>query len=136
MDAVFLFFFLMIRRPPRSTLFPYTTLFRSIIDRRDGRALLPDRHVDADHSLAPLVDDRVHGDGRLAGRAVADDQLALAAADGDHRVDRLDAGLQRLFDGLPLDDARCDDVHLARLRRGDRPEAVDRTAERVHDPAD
>src|SRR3712207_8140418 len=27
--AWFLFFFLMIRRPPRSTLFPYTTLFRS-----------------------------------------------------------------------------------------------------------
>src|SRR2546422_11365322 len=30
---IFFFFFLMIRRPPRSTLFPYTTLFRS----RDGR---------------------------------------------------------------------------------------------------
>src|SRR5260221_6543885 len=29
----FVFFFLMIRRPPRSTLFPYTTLFRSIIDK-------------------------------------------------------------------------------------------------------
>src|SRR3990172_6787245 len=28
------FFFLMIRRPPRSTLFPYTTLFRSIFRRR------------------------------------------------------------------------------------------------------
>src|SRR3712207_7094110 len=27
--SVCLFFFLMIRRPPRSTLFPYTTLFRS-----------------------------------------------------------------------------------------------------------
>src|SRR3712207_9295905 len=27
--AVYCFFFLMIRRPPRSTLFPYTTLFRS-----------------------------------------------------------------------------------------------------------
>src|SRR2546429_6607424 len=26
-----LFFFLMIRRPPRSTLFPYTTLFRSLV---------------------------------------------------------------------------------------------------------
>src|SRR2546422_11432627 len=26
---IVLFFFLMIRRPPRSTLFPYTTLFRS-----------------------------------------------------------------------------------------------------------
>src|SRR2546429_7188382 len=28
--SFFLFFFLMIRRPPRSTLFPYTTLFRSL----------------------------------------------------------------------------------------------------------
>src|SRR3712207_7514700 len=27
--SIVLFFFLMIRRPPRSTLFPYTTLFRS-----------------------------------------------------------------------------------------------------------
>src|SRR6266508_6371852 len=33
-----LFFFLMIRRPPRSTLFPYTTLFRS------QRCLRPGRH--------------------------------------------------------------------------------------------
>src|SRR3712207_8369344 len=31
------FFFLMIRRPPRSTLFPYTTLFRSMIVRLDER---------------------------------------------------------------------------------------------------
>src|SRR2546422_11670317 len=31
------FFFLMIRRPPRSTLFPYTTLFRSL--PRDGEVL-------------------------------------------------------------------------------------------------
>src|SRR2546429_2468734 len=34
-----LFFFLMIRRPPRSTLFPYTTLFRSL--HREGRELVP-----------------------------------------------------------------------------------------------
>src|SRR5256885_354012 len=34
----FLFFFLMIRRPPRSTLFPYTTLFRSV----------PPGHADGD----------------------------------------------------------------------------------------
>src|SRR5260370_38764767 len=31
------FFFLMIRRPPRSTLFPYTTLFRSSLRRAAGR---------------------------------------------------------------------------------------------------
>src|SRR3712207_9525064 len=30
MTPLYLFFFLMIRRPPRSTLFPYTTLFRSV----------------------------------------------------------------------------------------------------------
>src|SRR2546430_12151665 len=40
------FFFLMIRRPPRSTLFPYTTLFRSHDPRqggqwRDRKPLLP-----------------------------------------------------------------------------------------------
>src|SRR5690348_18491081 len=31
-------FFLMIRRPPRSTLFPYTTLFRSALRPRPGEA--------------------------------------------------------------------------------------------------
>src|SRR5438309_6371247 len=31
-----MFFFLMIRRPPRSTLFPYTTLFRSTTIRERG----------------------------------------------------------------------------------------------------
>src|SRR2546430_12191667 len=35
------FFFLMIRRPPRSTLFPYTTLFRSFLDRVVGYRLSP-----------------------------------------------------------------------------------------------
>src|SRR3712207_7293088 len=31
-----MFFFLMIRRPPRSTLFPYTTLFRSALSHSYG----------------------------------------------------------------------------------------------------
>src|SRR2546430_8039697 len=39
-----MFFFLMIRRPPRSTLFPYTTLFRSArSEDRIGAASLPAR---------------------------------------------------------------------------------------------
>src|SRR3712207_9426000 len=43
------FFFLMIRRPPRSTLFPYTTLFRSV-QRGDQppEVLAPRRHGAAD----------------------------------------------------------------------------------------
>src|SRR5689334_25100714 len=39
------FFFLMIRRPPRSTLFPYTTLFRS----QAGGARPGQRRARADH---------------------------------------------------------------------------------------
>src|SRR3712207_9280344 len=44
---VFIFFFLMIRRPPRSTLFPYTTLFRS--DPGPGRPAGHRRLAPADH---------------------------------------------------------------------------------------
>src|SRR5690349_25092199 len=42
----FLFFFLMIRRPPRSTLFPYTTLFRSLHGPLPARVvdLKPEQH--------------------------------------------------------------------------------------------
>src|SRR2546427_10631384 len=39
--APLLFFFLMIRRPPRSTLFPYTTLFRSPSAARASRGGRP-----------------------------------------------------------------------------------------------
>src|SRR5713226_10015355 len=46
------FFFLMIRRPPRSTLFPYTTLFRS---RRHARMVRCLRHADRD---GPRLRDR------------------------------------------------------------------------------
>src|SRR5438094_2893613 len=42
-----LFFFLMIRRPPRSTLFPYTTLFRSFL-RREARDDFVTRRRDDD----------------------------------------------------------------------------------------
>src|SRR3712207_8994167 len=38
------FFFLMIRRPPRSTLFPYTTLFRSHVHDRLAREVAPHLH--------------------------------------------------------------------------------------------
>src|SRR2546430_14423940 len=43
-DRKISFFFLMIRRPPRSTLFPYTTLFRSMpAAGRSGRTRNPRR---------------------------------------------------------------------------------------------
>src|SRR3712207_7948725 len=56
---MFCFFFLMIRRPPRSTLFPYTTLFRSVLAlaRQRIRCLLHplgDRAL-VDDDLSPQV---------------------------------------------------------------------------------
>src|SRR3712207_8209158 len=63
-----MFFFLMIRRPPRSTLFPYTTLFRSGREaqgRRRGLCevvlVMIDDPVDIPSPLA--------GEGREGGRA-------------------------------------------------------------------
>src|SRR5256885_14680488 len=52
------FFFLMIRRPPRSTLFPYTTLFRSHLQARASR---PERLASCGRpfleSLVEVLDD-------------------------------------------------------------------------------
>src|SRR3712207_9092454 len=86
----------MIRRPPRSTLFPYTTLFRSHLR---GHVLVADRHGDLHRLLAVVGDDDgggALGVGRhpvllLPARVV--DALAEVAApvhepDGDERQDR------------------------------------------------
>src|SRR6266511_5239855 len=43
-STIIIFFFLMIRRPPRSTLFPYTTLFRSTAGPRSDRRSRQARH--------------------------------------------------------------------------------------------
>ncbi len=69
-------------------------LLQHLHELGDGRALLADGDVDAVELLLLgaaldvqrlLVEDRVERHGGLAGLAVADDQLALAAADRDRR---------------------------------------------------
>src|SRR5690606_39508292 len=51
LPTYFLLFFLMIRRPPRSTLFPYTTLFRSGSVSPDGQALHRERSAKKDGAI-------------------------------------------------------------------------------------
>src|SRR5207253_11524979 len=52
----FLFFFLMLRRPPRSTLFPYTTLFRSLLVHLCDRARINSvAYLDQGRINAPTV---------------------------------------------------------------------------------
>ena len=117
-------------------------LAQSLDNSCDARRLLADGHVYAVDGLAflevlALVDDCVDCDGGLADLAVADDELALAAAYGHHRVDGLDTGLKRLFDGLAVDDTRS----LALQRHAeqlalDGATSVDGLAENVDDTAE
>src|SRR2546425_9491865 len=65
----------MIRRPPRSTLFPYTTLFRSQVqisaDRSDAQVARALREIDQQAALAGGPDPRHAGGDPLAARVVA-----------------------------------------------------------------
>src|SRR5207249_1478711 len=68
--------------------------------------------------------------------AVADDELALAAADRDHRVDCLQARLHGLLHRLSVDDAGRLELERAHLRRLDRALPVERLTERVDHAAE
>src|SRR3712207_6900394 len=59
----------MIRRPPRSTLFPYTTLFRSGSGHDDGGAVAARSVPLAQHELRRLGSGAVHRPRRRAGAA-------------------------------------------------------------------
>src|SRR5256885_4081264 len=54
----FFFFFLMIRRPPRSTLFPYTTLFRSLSRREADIVISLERPTRGSAVVTKLTDYR------------------------------------------------------------------------------
>src|SRR3712207_9107116 len=123
----------MIRRPPRSTLFPYTTLFRSLLDRHlehVGDRLALEAHLQrlavvplAVALLARHVDVReeVHLDLDLA---VAPADLAAPALDVEREAPRLVAARPRL---LRLREQVADHVEQPRVRGGVRPRrAADR----------
>src|SRR3712207_8799049 len=77
-----MFFFLMIRRPPRSTLFPYTTLFRSVVGAVHAGRVVDRVRVDLAVGVREL-DPAALGQAEVA--ALADDldpQLVAVDADG------------------------------------------------------
>src|SRR5258708_39784772 len=72
-----LFFFLMIRRPPRSTLFPYTTLFRSALQKQrvagvgvDARIKGRQRIERAEHEMADRKSTRLNSSHQIISYAV------------------------------------------------------------------
>ena len=82
-----------------------TVLLEVLGHAGDGRSLLADGNIDAEHAGVLLIQDGIGGNGGLAGLAVADDQLTLAAADGEHGVDGQDAGVKRGIHALALQNA-------------------------------
>src|SRR2546429_8156342 len=86
----------MIRRPPRSTLFPYTTLFRSV-ENGDGDGLVADEAAE----IAPAA-------------ARAPGGVAFFAFTGE--VGAVDAGVVQLCDGSGV--AARGGIHLRVVGRG------------------
>src|SRR3546814_13794412 len=100
--VLFVFFFLMIRRPPRSTrtdtLFPYTTLFRSTTNEDQHRGGLHARRgaprdgasrSDAASRQICRDDGRYDGSGRASRTDRTDDaKLGAAGRGGDDLLDR------------------------------------------------
>src|SRR3712207_7472137 len=76
------FFFLMIRRPPRSTLFPYTTLFRSA-GREDREDRVAARRIREVQAVEPEAAVGVGNGGALAG--VEDAVVVVVDEDGEDR---------------------------------------------------
>src|SRR2546426_5489746 len=78
----------MIRRPPRSTLFPYTTLFRSLRSRAAGESrALQDRLENADRSR--VDEDAARSGG--AGATLLRGPVCRAHASGDRKSTRLNS---------------------------------------------
>src|SRR2546429_6588753 len=85
MNTYLFFFFLMIRRPPRSTLFPYTTLFRSQAAHRE---------MDAPPLISTgILAEEAHQERRLdrAGAESVDAHTLAGELDGDRKSTRLNS---------------------------------------------
>jgi hypothetical protein len=119
-------------------------LLQGLDELGDGGTLLADGDVDAVELLglvgavvpALLVEDGVETDGSLAGLTVADNQLTLATADGDHGIDRLETGLDGLVDGTAGKNAGGLDLGTAALLGLDGALAVDGVTQGIDDTAE
>src|SRR3712207_8432770 len=82
----------MIRRPPRSTLFPYTTLFRSpcLVERAHRGQMVDEHPLTAWHHQVVVAQDVAgHAVLRSGGTALSAEPVALFAQKGDRKSTRL-----------------------------------------------
>ncbi len=111
-------------------------IFQHLHHLGNRRALLPDGAVDTNQVVAFAVDYRVQRHGGLTGLTVADDELALAAANRDHGINCLDSGRHGLTHRLAINHARSNTLNRDEFAGGDRTFAIHRLTKRVHHAAD
>src|SRR5438034_5821203 len=76
----------MIRRPPRSTLFPYTTLFRSVIDDGDGCARRGRGRIEGDVGARCFVGDAIDRAGDVSRHSVRGGDRKSTRLNSSHTV--------------------------------------------------
>src|SRR5256885_10391607 len=125
----------MIRRPPRSTLFPYTTLFRSayVGARGEGLVAAGDDHrddcfvrVDFGERVAELVHQGVVERVQLLGAVEADQTDASVCLDEDHFVGHANSGSYSkvIFRSRITRPQRCISARIHRSRSAGEPGAA------------
>ena len=106
-------------------------LSKGLANIRHRGCLLADSDVNADHAFAALVDDGVDRDCGLTGLTVANDELALAAANGDHRIYSEKPGLNRFAHRGAVDDTGGFKLNGTTMGLAKVALAVDRLAKRI-----
>src|SRR3712207_8884360 len=81
----------MIRRPPRSTLFPYTTLFRSVADLLEVDQVVVEHPADDLDELGGTKDGVAGGAGPDGGRLEAQEGAGFLAGGRDRKSTRLNS---------------------------------------------
>ena len=119
-------------------------LLKGLDELSNGRTLLADSDVDAVKLLVLigtvvptlLVENGVEGDSSLSGLTITNDQLTLATANGDHGVDRLETGLDRLVDRLAGKNAGGLDLGTALQLGVERTLSINGVSEGVDDTSE
>src|SRR5438034_11228397 len=93
--SFFLFFFLMLRRPPRSTLFPYTTLFRSPSSPWNGRSCVRRRSTCAVTPAAAAKADRLRSEEHTSELQSHSDLVCRLLLEKKKKTTRLDIHAKR-----------------------------------------
>ena len=112
-----------------------SSVFQNLHNLRNRRSLLTDRVVNTNQIIALAVDDGIERHRSLAGLPVANDQLALSAANRNHAVDGLEPSRHRLTHRLPVNNPWSQTLQRNGLIAGDGPFVVDGLAQGIHDAA-